>query len=77
MSAETFESGLTVRLPVHIANNLRTKLRVLIDQFKHMFYGLKKNHLNEKVLLSTHNICFRWEKRKILFQLSTNTDKEN
>ena len=28
----------------------------------------QKNRLNETVLLSTHNICFSWEIRKIIFQ---------
>ena len=29
--------------------------------------GAQKNRLNETVLLSTHNICFDWEMRKIFF----------
>ena len=29
--------------------------------------GAQKNRLNETVLLSTHNICFGWEIRKIYF----------
>ena len=29
--------------------------------------GTQKNHLIETVLLSTHNICFGWEIRKIFF----------
>ena len=30
-----------------------------------MFLGAQKNHLTEMVLLSTHNICFGWEIRKL------------
>ena len=30
--------------------------------------GAQKNCLNETVLLSTHNICFGWEIRKIIFK---------
>ena len=30
--------------------------------------GAKKNRLIETVLLSTHNICFGWEIRKIIFK---------
>ena len=30
--------------------------------------GAQKNRLIETVLLSTHNICFGWEIRKILFR---------
>ena len=33
---------------------------LLTNQFKHVF--------NETVLLSTHNICFGWEIKKIVFQ---------
>ena len=29
--------------------------------------GARKNHLIETVLLSTHNICFGWEMRKLFF----------
>ena len=29
--------------------------------------GAQKNRLNETVLLSTHNICFGWEIRKLFF----------
>ena len=29
--------------------------------------GAQKNHLIEMVLLSTHNICFCWERRKLIF----------
>ena len=29
--------------------------------------GAQKNRLIERVLLSTHNICFGWEIRKIIF----------
>ena len=36
---------------------------------QHMFCGLgaQKNHLIETVLLSTHNICFGLEIRKMIF----------
>ena len=30
--------------------------------------GAQKNCLNEMVLLSTHNICFGWEIRKLFFR---------
>ena len=30
--------------------------------------GALKNHLIEMVLLSTHNICFGWEIRKLIFR---------
>ena len=33
-----------------------------------MCLGAQKNHLIETFLLSTHNICFGWEIRKIIFQ---------
>ena len=41
-----------------------------MNMFLHMFFftyvlGAQKNHLIEMVLLSTHNICFDWEIRKI------------
>ena len=32
-----------------------------------MCFGAQKNRLNETVLLSTHNICFGREIRKIIF----------
>ena len=41
----------------------------LIHQFKHWFWVLKKNRLMETVLLRTHNICFGWEIRKMIFKL--------
>ena len=30
-------------------------------------FTTQKNRLNEKVLLSTHNMCFGWEIRKLFF----------
>ena len=33
-----------------------------------MCFGAQKNRLSEVVLLSTHNICFGWEIRKIMFR---------
>ena len=33
--------------------------------------GFQKNRLIETVLLSTHNMCFGWEIKKIIFQLHT------
>ena len=36
-----------------------------------MFWVLKRTGLIETVLLSTHNICFGWEMRKIIFKLHT------
>ena len=30
--------------------------------------GAQKNRLNETVILSTHNICFGWEIRKLNFR---------
>ena len=38
----------------------------LTHQFKHIL-GAQKNHLIERIHLSTHNICFGWEIRKSLF----------
>ena len=38
----------------------------LIHQLKHVL-GAQKNHLIETVLLSTHNTCFGWEIRKLIF----------
>ena len=35
------------------------------------FLGAQKNRLIETVLLSTHNVCFGWEIRKIKFSLRT------
>ena len=35
-----------------------------------MFLGAQKNRLIKTVLLSTHNICFGWEIRKIIFSYS-------
>ena len=35
--------------------------------FKTCVLGAQKNRLIETVLLSTHNICFGWERRKIIF----------
>ena len=41
----------------------------LTHQFKHNYVlGAQKNRLIEMVLLSTHNICFGWEIKKIYFQ---------
>ena len=34
--------------------------------------GAQKNHLIEMVLLSTHNICFGWEIRKLVFNEAWN-----
>ena len=36
-------------------------------EFKTYVWGAKKNRLIETVLLSTHNMCFSWEKGKIFF----------
>ena len=33
--------------------------------------GAQMNRLNETVLLSTHNICFGWEIRKLFFVVGT------
>ena len=33
-------------------------------------FGAQKNHLNETVLLSSHNISFRWEKLKLIFDFT-------
>ena len=33
--------------------------------------GAQKNHIIETVLLSTHNICFGWEIRKLFFLVHT------
>ena len=30
--------------------------------------GAQKNRLNETILLSTKNICFRWEIKKLIFK---------
>ena len=35
-------------------------------QYKHVFWGVQKNRLIQRVLLSTHTICFGWEIRKII-----------
>ena len=32
---------------------------------KHMLWSTHKKHLNEAILMSTHNICFQGEIRKI------------
>ena len=32
--------------------------------------GAQKNRLIETVLLSTHNVCFGWEIRKMIFQIA-------
>ena len=33
-----------------------------------MFLDAQKNRLIETVLLSTHNMCYGWEMRKIIFE---------
>ena len=43
----------------------------LIYQFKHVFLGAQKNCLTETVLLSTHNIWFGSEIRKIIFSYAS------
>ena len=40
----------------------------LIHQFKTPVVGAQKNHLIKKVLSSTHNICFGWEIRNLIFK---------
>ena len=35
--------------------------------------GAQKNHLNEMVLLSTHNICFGWEILKKIYFFKIHT----
>ena len=48
------------------ALNCKYFLTGQIKQFKHVL-GAQKNHLIETVLLSTHNICFGLEIRKLNF----------
>ena len=43
-------------------------LLFLYPSIKTFVLGTQKNRLIETVLLSTHNICFGWEIKKIVFQ---------
>ena len=45
-------------------NNLR-KIAIIFYQFKHLFWVLKRT-----VSSSTHNVCFGWEIRKLIFQFA-------
>ena len=47
---------------MHMKAHLIWPFYFLIHQFEHMFWMLI-----QRVLLSTHNICFGWEIRKLLF----------
>ena len=46
-----------------------TKISIGLDKQKFLAYalGAQKNRLIETVLLSTNNICFGWEIRKLFF----------
>ena len=51
---------------------IKKKLSIKLSLFSYPLIltyvlGAQKNHLIETVLLSTHNICFGWEIRKIIF----------
>ena len=49
-------------------NNLGVKLLIFSYQSVYTFVlGSQKNCLIDTVLLSTHNICFGWETRKLIF----------
>ena len=45
----------------------RTILNIFLPIIFSICFGAQKNRLNETVLLSTHNICFGWEIRKLFF----------